>query len=44
MFSNCFDDQTSIFSEEEETPAFAAVIVFLSSVCFENLVAVAAGI
>jgi hypothetical protein len=39
-----FDDVVSILRKEEETSTLASVVVFLASVCFENLISVCLGI
>ena len=44
MFSYSFDNETSILSKEKEASAFAAIVMLLTPVRFENLVTISAGL
>jgi hypothetical protein len=44
MFSYSFDNETSILSKEKEASTFAAIVMLLTPVRFENLVTISAGL
>jgi hypothetical protein len=44
MLAYSFYYETSILGKEEEASTFAAIVVLLTPVCFENLVTISAGL
>ena len=44
MLAYGFDNKTSILCKEKEASTFATIVMLLTPVCFENLVAISAGL